>query len=596
MYNEPADYPMETQNYYQNPPATQFPPKTAHVGTKQTQGEEKVYDPKTGFLVFFDVVARIPREHRGMQIVYGGYNNGRALTDNRLVTYQDCETDPEKPEMNRVVYDIGHQVKHVQPHPSANLIVEIQSLDNTNKGADKYKSYGWTVINLFDYTYDFHSGEFKLPLYKGRTFADIDTRDINTLDPVEDTFIWMRLGIPGDEIATSQYLPEKSTSDYRIPSIHQVEFVEPPIMNDDGDFDRQYPGPQGGKPAARRPAKSKAPTDKDPFYRCSGMNVFVHYVKQYPSQSTIKVGATLLEENSVVRIGHDQYEWNWTSDPIDAGKVLMARWKNISQAQPDGAPIIDRSKPEEDQYNIGQKKDEYNKESEDILIPINNEVIWEHDFYKMLWDRNLRNDLFLIVTLLEVTTGLNKKVHPSSHEYTTVGYGTIKLNNPDGTIRYGTFDIPWYNPPAKIRNHDPDKRMKTTIKVTVSQPLPTMPKMLPYKNQPLKKPGDRGNPDLPSLAPPPNRPPNEAPFIPNDAEQFKNEPFMPKDGIDFYIDGGRFLPENTSYPRIIVHGYNKAGKIFLQATSVSPDIQENPLSRTLHLKQKILYYQFYFLK
>jgi len=32
----------------------------------------------------------------------------------------------------------------------------------------------------------------------------------------------------------------------------------------------------------------------------------------------------------------------------------------------------------------------------------------------------------------------------------TVGYGTIKLNNPDATMRYGTYEIPVYEPPAKI--------------------------------------------------------------------------------------------------------------------------------------------------
>lgn len=117
----------------------------------------------------------------------------------------------------------------------------------------------------------------------------------------------MRLAIPGDEVATSQYLPEKSTNEYRIPSIHQVEFVEPPLMTDDGDMGGGYQPPQPGRPAVR-PNKPKAPASKDPFYRCSGMNVFIHYVKQFPSQDTIKVGASLLEENSVVRIGHDQYE------------------------------------------------------------------------------------------------------------------------------------------------------------------------------------------------------------------------------------------------------------------------------------------------
>ena len=452
-YNDMPQYdqpPPETQNYYNNTaqqPTSQFPPKTAHVGTTQANDEEKVYDPKTGFLVFFDNVSRIPRQHTGMQVVYGGYNNGRSLTDNRMVGYQDAETDPESPEMNRVIYDIGHQVKHVQPHPSSNLIIELQVQDKSMRaGPNKHKQYAWTIINLFDYTYDFHSGEFKLPLYKGQTLSNLDTRDVNTLDPLEDTFVCMRLALPGDQVATSQYLPEKDTNEYRIPSIHQVEFIDKPPFIDNDNFGEAEPrrnqpnndlAPQRQMPKARAP-----PSEKDPFYRCSGINVFVHYVKQFPSQNTIKVGATLLEENTVVRIGHDQNECNWTSYPIDAGKVLMAKWKNTAQVQPDGAPIIDRSRPEEDQHIVGEKPLGYNPNSEDILIPINNEVVWEHDFYKQLWDRNLRNDLFLIVTLLEASVGLDRRIHPSSHEYITVGYGTIKLNNPDGTIRYGTFDIP----------------------------------------------------------------------------------------------------------------------------------------------------------
>jgi hypothetical protein len=56
---------------------------------------------------------------------------------------------------------------------------------------------------------------------------------------------------------------------------------------------------------------------------------------------------------------------------------------------------------------VGYQEPQYQEDSEDILVAVNNEVVWEHDFYKMMWDKNLRNDLFLIVTLLETTAGLN---------------------------------------------------------------------------------------------------------------------------------------------------------------------------------------------
>ena len=91
------------------------------------------------------------------------------------------------PNRNRFVFDIGHQVKHVLPHPNSNLIIECQVPDPSATTSDNmFRSYGWTVLNLFDYTYAFHNGEFKLPLYQGQTLQDIDTRDINTLIPHED--------------------------------------------------------------------------------------------------------------------------------------------------------------------------------------------------------------------------------------------------------------------------------------------------------------------------------------------------------------------------------------------------------------------------
>ena len=579
----------QTQNQYQNQPQTQpmtqqqrpdtnmFPPKTAipkTVNQPQTEGES-VYDPKVGFLAFFDTVARIPRIHTGMQVVYGVYNNGRSLTENRQVTYQDAETDPEQPDMNRVVYDIGHQIKHVQPHPSANMIIECQVPEKRRDGTEGQNiSYGWTVVNLFDYTYDFHIGEYRLPLYKGKTLATIDCRDINTLEPVEDTFICMRIALPGDEIATSQYLPEKKTKEYRIPSIHKVKYIPPPNSSDEEEKipmgnGQDYPN----QPLQKHQNKRKPPTERDPFYRCSGINVFIHYVKQFPSQNTIKVGATILEENNVFRIGYDQQECNWMSNPIDADKALIARWKNEVMAQPDGAPIIDKSKPGGDLDYVGYRKNDYNVDNEDIIIQVNNEVSWEHDFYKALWDKNLRNDLFLIVTLLESAPGLNRKAQPSSHEYVTVGYGTIKLNNPDGTIRFGTFDIPCYNPPAKIRNHDPDKRMRTSIKITVSQPLPTLPTEPVINDKPLKKaPGDRHDPLDNAPIAPPNRPPDERPFIPNDKKAYKDEKFDKKDAIDIYIDGCRFLPENCSFTRVTMHVINKAGKSFIDPVITTPDM------------------------
>ena len=48
-----------------------------------------------------------------------------------------------------------------------------------NTGAsDKFVSFGWTILNLFDNYYELNRGIFKLPLYMSPTKADLDVRDI----------------------------------------------------------------------------------------------------------------------------------------------------------------------------------------------------------------------------------------------------------------------------------------------------------------------------------------------------------------------------------------------------------------------------------
>lgn len=75
-----------------------------------------------------------------------------------------------------------------------------------------------------------------------------------------------------------------------------------------------------------------------------------------------------------------------------------------------------------------------------------------------------------------------------------------------------------------------------------------------YKNEPLqridspiedKKPTKKINTDKP--------------FIANDQPQYDKELFAKGDGIDFYIDAARYLPENCSFTRITVHGFQSDG-------------------------------------
>ena len=52
-----------------------------------------------------------------------------------------------------------------------------------------------------------------------------------------------------------------------------------------------------------------------------------------------------------------------------------------------------------------------------------------------------------------------------------MAYGVIKVNNPDGTIRYGTYEVPLYaGKDVNIANPDQKALMISKVKITINQP------------------------------------------------------------------------------------------------------------------------------
>ena len=53
----------------------------------------------------------------------------------------------------------------------------------------------------------------------------------------------------------------------------------------------------------------------------------------------------------------------------------------------------------------------------------------------------------------------------------------MKVNNPDGTVRFGTYSVNLYKPPVMFGEKNPNLLLKQSVKVTIGQPrLATPPK------------------------------------------------------------------------------------------------------------------------
>ena len=149
----------------------------------------------------------------------------------------------------------------------------------------------------------------------------------------------------------------------------------------------------------------------------------------------------------------------------------------------------------------------------------------------------------------------------------------MRLNNPDGTIKYGTQDVPLFKPPINLVKRNPSDLVKQTVKLTVALPMETplpqkaMPSLRqePVRQQPATP--QRG-PDIPripeqqkqEILPQPRlaqqqttyQEPSEQAFILNEKRQYEESFFSEGQGVDFYIDGARFLPENVTYSRVLM--------------------------------------------
>lgn len=65
---------------------------------------------------------------------------------------------------------------------------------------------------------------------------------------------------------------------------------------------------------------------------------------------------------------------------------------------------------------------------------------------------------------------------------------------------------------------------------------------------------------------------DNSPYIPNFQQQWFNEQFERRHGIDFYIDGLRYLPDKVTVCKIYMEVYNKRYERLFEAETASPDL------------------------
>ena len=322
-------------------------------------------------------------------------------------------------------------------------------------------------------------------------------------------------------------LPDTHPGNYSVPRIHTEVLDKEARWGNQDEVDK-------AQEQDRANIKQKVEEDKlqHEAYECSGVNVFVHYLKNFEPTGLLRIRCSLYEGPKLLRDNQGK-PCQWSSRVVHPEEAIIANQDNMEKLLKMGVYIYSETK-------YGKK---------DVVVPINDDKSWLRDFYTMLWDNHMKNEMYLIVELMVKENpykgGTFRNLYAADpetviQEYTTQGATIIKCNNFDGTIRYGSYELPLFEAPLDRANPKNNKELPYIVKVTVGQPV-NQPENVPTdlfdgRNKPeslFRKPEDfKDESNFPKRNPNADNP---DPFIPNEKNQIVNELFN-NDIVILYID------------------------------------------------------------
>jgi hypothetical protein len=190
----------------------------------------------------------------------------------------------------------------------------------------------------------------------------------------------------------------------------------------------------------------------------------------------------------------------------------------------------------------------------ELFIEVGQEVAFINNFYTLLNRSQWRQPLYLVVQMVDRTQPL--------------AWTVLQLTDADAqSIFYGTVELNLYRPPVTVPIFEPDslRPIKGSVKLTVFEPISDALPDLPANR--------RGNSRVPS------RELRSEPFIENLRPQYDEAHYFEKgDGVDLYVDGARFLPDNVTCIKLIVKGFNSNLERVGTASGGLPDLDSGVYS------------------
>ena len=497
------------------------------------------YNPVKGLFIAWDMLTGIPQRYRRTQVAYGVYERGETRMDPRLVVPVVNEEDPNNPLALKCTFKDIHDIKKLPPQSQIIAVLEIQGIDPYGKVSNN----GWTVLELFSTLKKVQEGYWRLPVYSPPTLTNIQLQDLMMQALLPNAFLYLRI-FASDNASKFPLIAEMNN--YRIPRIHAREvFLEanpPENVNRSGVR-------TGDRSIVNQTGNSRAPSNAGNMRKVSagtnGIWVRLESLQRFQSRSHLKFRISVLYGASLAVDDRGGF-CKWVTEPISLQNA-------------------DVSVQESYRLSLeGSRVNTLQNTNPDSAITINKQGQFLKDFIRHMEQNNWNDELVMLIEVMErnprklsmVEGGLSSAVD----DYFVVAwtlYGLVDLGKK--IMNFGTIEINLYRPPVPEPLHDLDgiRQHPATLKLTIQDITAGMASGL--------------NNIRPSSV--------IEPFLENLQPQYDDGKLFQKgDGIDIYVDGARFLPDNSSCTKIVVKAFASSLESIGQAVGGLSDLNSPAFS------------------
>ena len=535
---------------------------------KELNQKRKGYDPKQGFIVYWDYIIGIVND-MGLKDFISTHNilfiisvvcEGETLVEPFVIDPKPIETQGKNKIKSTLIDQIDLQ--NILVNPETLLIWEIQLVSESE---EETKLLGWTQIDLFEISNDLKRGFWKCPLYMPPVDLNITKEKIQNLKVNYGPWVYLRIAFPWKDQFTivESFDHQVTAGQYFIPDIHLRAAHYKPVIEIDYQQNVKYIENKNSpvfqkinkrdSRIIRNPrekfnrieSSESTPSDDNrlaPKTKPRGIKIVIHRIKKHVAGSHNKIGLAILEEKNKI------YD--------DNGKNCV---RNTTVHNP---LFNDASRSEQSEYM------ENKAQGSDIVF--NEEFIFLRNF-PVMYSLN-QKEIYIIFQMMEKPQPKNvldkdkisyDKARIDNYggmEYKLNGWTHFKVLNNDGVIKNGKFTSKLFRPPYKLPPIDPKKVQISNAEIEFSileyqydqtdrdkQLRDKKKKYTKKKKAKEKTEISEGDKDV-NL--------DNRSYIPNSKPQYKDKQFVKGYGVDFYVDAARFLPDNVTVTKLILRFIN----------------------------------------